>query len=127
MSCSALNVDLRHKDPPFFLKLLSLRDGGFLSACVRNGTWELEVGGAGGAGARFNFAAVGLQGSRAGYKYGNAPRWSPPGRCGRTSKTQCFQCFQVSILRKSLQLKKALRLFKYSGSHLHFSVYYYFL
>ena len=49
MSCSALNVDLRHKDPP---KLLSLRDGGFLSACVRNGTWELEVGGAGGAGAR---------------------------------------------------------------------------
>ena len=55
MSCSALNFDLRHKDPPFFLKLLSLRDGGFLSACVRNGTWEMEVGGAGGAGARLIF------------------------------------------------------------------------
>ena len=52
MSCSALNVDLRHKDPP---KLLSLRDGGFLSACVLKGTWELEVGGAGGAGARSIF------------------------------------------------------------------------
>ena len=51
MSCSALNVDLRHKDPPFFFgKLLSLRDRGFLSACVLKGTWELEVGGAGGEG-----------------------------------------------------------------------------
>ena len=50
MARSALNVDLGHKDPPYFLKLLSLRDGGFLSACVLKGTWELEVGGAGGEG-----------------------------------------------------------------------------
>ena len=82
-------ADLRHKDPPFFEEPL-FQDKGFPQRLRPQGTWELEVGGAGGAGARFNFAAVGLQGSRAGYKYGNAPRWSPPGRYGRTSKTLCF-------------------------------------
>ena len=60
MSCSALNVDLRHKDPPFFWKLLSLRDRGFLSACVLKGTWELAVGGAGGERARPKFFKFGV-------------------------------------------------------------------
>ena len=47
-------ADLRHKDPPFFEEPL-FQDKGFPQRLRPQGTWELEVGGAGGAGARLFF------------------------------------------------------------------------
>ena len=47
-------ADLRHKDPPFFEEPL-FQDKGFPQRLRPQGTWELEVGGAGGAGARLIF------------------------------------------------------------------------